>query len=469
MITSKPKHKIKRMLPGSVPQPGELPQSSAAAGTPMFMSAESVAPKSRKLLRAKAGPPPPPARPVWVRQVMDYVEKEVPAARRVGTIAQLRKLLRRAILIEHSTIPPYLTALYSLKDGHNVESAQIIRAVLVEEMLHMILAANVLNAIGGEPVVNEPRFIPSYPLSLTDLLQPNTDDRDSKVLKHLWAAAAAETAEQDVRVGILKFSTEAIDTFIAIETPEPQGPGSDGPITTIGQFYTLIIHGLEKLEEEAQRRGKTIFTNDPVRRARQLGPEHYYGSGGGAFPVTNLESARAALGEIICQGEGFKEVCFKEGTDLGEYEELGHYFRFMQIKKGRYYTDGDKPGDDPTGPPLVVEWDQVYDMKPNPELEDYAGDPELKALGRHFNETYLTLLDQIQRAFTGDPDKLQEAVVTMFELKYDAGGLVRVPIGAGPQTAGPIFGPGTRRSPRPPVAAAPLKRAAKSSPGRKGK
>ncbi|HVG30542.1 MAG TPA: ferritin-like domain-containing protein, partial [Pyrinomonadaceae bacterium] len=295
-----------------------------------------------------------------------------------------------------------------------------------------------------EPVVNEPRFIPSYPLSLTDLLQPATDDRDSKVLRHLWAAAEAETAEQDVRVEILKFSPEAIDTFVAIETPEPQGPGADDSITTIGQFYTLIIHGLEKLEEEAQSRGKTIFTKDPVRRARQLGPEHYYGSGGGAFPVTDLESARAALGEIICQGEGFKDVCYKAGTDLGEYEELGHYFRFMQIKKGRYYAEGDRPGDDPTGPPLRVDWGAVYDMKPNPKLKDFKHDPGLEALGRSFNETYLLLLDQIQRAFTGEPEALQDAVVTMFDLKYAAGGLLRVPLGDGPQTAGPVFGPGAR-------------------------
>jgi hypothetical protein len=461
MITSKPKHRIKRMLPGDLPQPGELPESeeSPSGDDAAFESAASpVALKSMAFKSvaldadAPAADAPAATRPRWVRDVLDYVEREVPVEARVQNLAQLHKLLRRAVLIEHSTVPPYLTALYSIKDGTNVESVRIIRAVLVEEMLHMILAANVLNAVGGEPVVNEPRFIPSYPLDLTDLLEPNTDDEDSKVLRFLAERADADSSDADggdhgkgVRVNILKFSKRAIDTFVAIETPEPEGPSaSGGAIGTIGQFYTLVIHGMERLEEEARARGQTIFTDDPARLARQIGPEHYYGSGGGAFMVTDLDRARAALGEIICQGEGFKEICYDQSTDLGEYEELGHYFRFMQIKKGRYYAVGDHPGDDPTGPPLKVDWGAVYDMKPNPKLKDFKHDPGLEALGRGFNETYLLLLDQIQRAFMGAPEALQDAVVTMFDLKYAAGGLMRVPLADGTQTAGPVFGPGSR-------------------------
>jgi hypothetical protein len=474
MITAKPKYKIKRMLPDELPQPADLPESeeslvgdgagfksAVAESAPMLRGAKAPAKAPARASKAKAparalkgAAPPPPARPGWVQRVFDYVEKELPAEAQVENIAQLHKLLRRALLVEHSTIPPYLTALYSIKEGTNIESVNIIRGVLVEEMLHMILAANVLNAVGGEPVVNEPRFIPSYPLDLTDVLQPNTDDEDSKVLKYLAELAESDDSEavgdgheKHVRIDILKFSEKAIDTFIAIETPEPEGPGADGPITTIGQFYTLIIHGMEKLEAEARRKGKTIFTDDPARLARQIGPEHYYGSGGGAFMVTDLDRARDALGEIICQGEGFKDVCYKQSTDLGEIDELGHYFRFIQIKKGHYYAPGNHPGQDPTGLPLKVDWNAVYNMKPNPKLKDFRGDPGLEAMGRQFNDAYLRLLDQIQRAFTGEPEALQEAVATMFDLKYTAGGLLRVPLADGKHMAGPIFGPGSRRAP----------------------
>ncbi len=56
-----------------------------------------------------------------------------------------------AIKLEHATIPPYLTALYSIKPDprkSNHDSYNIIRAVAVEEMLHLTLAANLLNAVG---------------------------------------------------------------------------------------------------------------------------------------------------------------------------------------------------------------------------------------------------------------------------------------------------------------------------------
>ena len=43
-------------------------------------------------------------------------------------------------------------------------------------MLHMTIAANVLNAIGGKPVINKPHFIPHYPgplpLNIGDLIVP---------------------------------------------------------------------------------------------------------------------------------------------------------------------------------------------------------------------------------------------------------------------------------------------------------
>jgi hypothetical protein len=38
-----------------------------------------------------------------------------------GTLAGLRSALQNAIELEHSTIPPYLYALYSLRQNRNVE------------------------------------------------------------------------------------------------------------------------------------------------------------------------------------------------------------------------------------------------------------------------------------------------------------------------------------------------------------
>ena len=67
------------------------------------------------------------------------------------SLAAVQAALQQAVELEHATIPLYLYALYSLVPGKNDAIAAIIQSVVVEEMLHMTLACNVLNAIGGAP------------------------------------------------------------------------------------------------------------------------------------------------------------------------------------------------------------------------------------------------------------------------------------------------------------------------------
>lgn len=64
-------------------------------------------------------------------------------------IEELHWQLQSAMTLELSTIPPYLTAWLSLKTeyGRNKEIAAILKSVFVEEMLHMSLAGNILNAV----------------------------------------------------------------------------------------------------------------------------------------------------------------------------------------------------------------------------------------------------------------------------------------------------------------------------------
>jgi hypothetical protein len=33
-------------------------------------------------------------------------------------------------------------------------------------MMHMTIACNILNALGGEPIISKPHFVPSYPTHL---------------------------------------------------------------------------------------------------------------------------------------------------------------------------------------------------------------------------------------------------------------------------------------------------------------
>src|ERR1700759_1622945 len=80
-----------------------------------------------------------------------------------GTLDGLKSALQNAIELEHATIPPYLYALYSIRQDTNAEIAALIKSVVVQEMLHMAIDCNVLNAIGGHPRIDDPRFVPKYP------------------------------------------------------------------------------------------------------------------------------------------------------------------------------------------------------------------------------------------------------------------------------------------------------------------
>src|SRR5580698_10960616 len=84
----------------------------------------------------------------------------------IEAVSQLQAYLQVAIRLEHATIPPYLTAAYTAKIESNKASIDAITAVAKEEMLHLTLAANLLNAVGGSPDLLGADFVPSYPCPL---------------------------------------------------------------------------------------------------------------------------------------------------------------------------------------------------------------------------------------------------------------------------------------------------------------
>ncbi|HUB61247.1 MAG TPA: ferritin-like protein [Puia sp.] len=327
----------------------------------------------------------------------------------IDSPAKLRKKLQDAIKIELATIPPYLTALYSIVAGTNRVATGIIRSVAMEEMLHLCLAANLLNAVGGEPVIDH-----STTLDYPDFLPENSNR---------------------FKVGLVKFSPEAINTFLDIERPvKDSRPPEGDKFRSIGQFYLAVLKAMEDL-------GAGIFIED---HSKQITSDHYYGSGGKIVPVTNLKTARQAVNEIIGQGEGIDHT-IEDGIpgNFGDEIELAHYFRFNEIKEGRKYRVGDNTQDPPSGEPVEVDWGAVYNMKPNPRLTDYDHNPQLAEQARNFNKTYADLLRNIHSACNGCQDDLKKAIPLMYELKYQAIGLMKTPIGQGELTAGPTFEPVT--------------------------
>lgn len=336
----------------------------------------------------------------------------------MDSIADLRSALQTAIELEHATIPPYLTANFTLFETGNDQISGIIGSVLGEEMLHLSIACNVLNAIGGSPVLNKPGFIPRFPGPLPG------------------------SVEKGLIVTIEKFSKELVrDVFMEIETPED--PIVIGRVSmpededmTIGQFYNGIIDKIKALEKDAIKHGKTIFTGDP---ANQMTYEKFY-SPKLLYPVTDEKTAVDSINIIIDQGEGSTTSPFVDADADGNVDEVAHYYRFEEIYEGKSILP--KPGSKTEyifgAPEIPFHPEKVANMWPNPKMDDYPKDSLAYQNSKMFNYNYTSLLNSLHETFNGEPDKMNTALGIMFSLRLYALKLLAIP---DPNHPGYVAGP----------------------------
>jgi Ferritin-like len=305
--------------------------------------------------------------------------------------AKLLAWLQTAIELELSTIPPYMVALLSMKPEANREAADLIRGVMIEEMLHLALVANVMNAVGGTVRLG-PDNLPSYPLRLNF------------------------EGKRDFLVNLAPFSADNIQTFMKIEEPQALAAPAvkmvkeiDVPGLTIGEFYTNIVALLGEL-------GPSVFTGDP---ARQLHDDYYWGGGNRIIPVSDLDSATQALDVVIVQGEGA----------MSPGDPLGHYYRFAEIFYQRRYAPGDDLTKPPTGAPLPVDYTAVYPIKVNPKSSDYPPGSAVAKLNDTFNARYTMMIEELEQALTGQPKVLYTAIMNgMHGLTSVAASMMSTPI-----------------------------------------
>jgi rubrerythrin len=298
----------------------------------------------------------------------------------------LHDLLRQAIRLEHATIPPYLTAAYSLQFGTNETIRASIVNIATEEMLHMAIVTNVLNAIGGSPEIDRADFVPTYP----GVLPMNIGS--------------------SVEVGLKRFSKALVhDTFMKIEEPEnplefPTAALTDELLpsfATIGAFYLAVIEKIEEL-------GDAIFTGDPARQviAGAHFPAHQL------FAITNAETATRALNQIIKEGEGTSSLPFDDEN------ELAHYYRFAAIYHGReLVADSSSPkGYSYTGTEIPFEPTQIWNIPDNPKISDYPDGSVERDKVEAFSRAYSNMLRILQRAFDGAPAQIGAARAAMHQL-----------------------------------------------------
>lgn len=318
----------------------------------------------------------------------------------------VQQALVTAVRLEHSTIPLYLYALYSLDEQRNAAVADIVQSVVVEEMLHMTLACNLLNAVGGTPRLDDPGFLPLFPGTLPGQIE-------SDQVFHLRA-----------------FSNEQLKDFMRLE--EPDRPlafrvaalAEGGPdYRTIGDFYRAIATQM-----------KALAPSDFQQR-NQVGPEQFRG----AVVVKDLSSALSAIQIIIDQGEG---------TDQSPEEVFGddvaHYYRFAEVFHGRRLVPNPKAGPGApvedryiyAGDPVVFDPAGCYAVPTDPKSAGYPAGSAARRLCDGFNYTYTSLLKRLNAAFNGKPEQIGPAIRLMMSLRQQAKDMM-----TGINPAGAFVGP----------------------------
>ncbi|MDG1332821.1 MAG: ferritin-like domain-containing protein [Crocinitomicaceae bacterium] len=320
---------------------------------------------------------------------------------------RIQQKLQKAVELEFATIPPYLAAWFSIAPGTNTEASSIIRSVFMEEMLHMILAANVLNSVGGKVQLNKDT-IPQYPLLL---------DFDGKLFR-----------DREFEVNLERLSPASLCTFLQIELPDGWDWQKDHPKAckpdkkkspddsefevsryTIGDFYDEIKADLKALVAAAGGDESKVFIGD---EEHQIDVNFYWKGGGLPVKVTNLETAFEAIDVIKEQGEGATETVLDGDHEFfGQDEEVAHFYRFNEVLMEQYYQPNDDPKNPPTGDKFTVDYDAVSPIKTNATSIDYLYTPVLDKLNNEFNSAYTLMLQQLELGLTGQPHVLFSAII----------------------------------------------------------
>jgi hypothetical protein len=296
--------------------------------------------------------------------------------------------LHSAVTLELATLPPYLTALWSIK-AEKSPVAVSLREVVQEEMQHMSYACNILKAIGERPLIAGQ--VPEYP-----------------------AKGLPGGVMPDLVVNIAGLTRESLETFMTIEQPEvdvvtgqtPRVVDQPGKFATIGEFYDEIAKVLGEV-------------NPPISIQGQLnGPRT-------GQSINDLKSAQKAIGIIKQQGEGGSSTPLDFGPD-----DLSHYYRFGEVYEGRKL--------------VLVEsepkrWAYAGDAVPFPEVWPVADLPRggydldrvtgaVIHLLDKFDESFTRLVDILQETWDkGDHAAFLRSIEEMFQMQEYALSLMKTP------------------------------------------
>jgi hypothetical protein len=299
-----------------------------------------------------------------------------------------------ALQLELFTLPPYLTARWTIKNFGMDPVSKSIKEIRGEEMLHFGLVANMLSAVGGTPRIAATEVVPRYPGQLPGNVRPG------------------------LTVKLTRLDLEQVKIFMEIEYPQ------GGPIeielvayNSIGEFYSAM-------------RKAFVDINPPLDLSRQVdGPL-------GLFKVENLDHVKAAIDLISLQGEG------TSGSPEEKAGDLAHYYRFAEIAQGKKLVqDPETQKWSFSGPdvPLTDVW-PMAEIPQGGYLQADVPDPVVWNLMTMFDQQFSEMLRNLEMTWEhGDDQYLFTAISLMMQMGGTGRQLVQKPKPDGNGNYGPSF------------------------------
>lgn len=352
-------------------------------------------------------------------------------------------MLRDACELEHMLCVQYLYAAFTLKRGGDpgITPAQAamtqqwdqqLTRIAIQEMYHLMLANNLLIAIGANPYLWRPNFpqpATKYSeINIPSMLAPFDVDTASRFMcwekpdqPGWWDAVCAECGRKaHARLGLA-----------AAEEP---------PYNSIGQLYTIISDALTANPEWI----------DPVFADRQV-TSSLVPFSPTAVPITTAGQAAEYIDVIIVEGEG-----------APDWESTAHFAYYHQIVDqlnglGRSH------------PTAILAWPTVDNPVYDPDDLGDPGtspitDPAVREVGELFNELYHVFVDLLVRLFSPNGETaaqrqtLADFLLALMPLSIKPLGTLLTRLPAGAEYPGRFAGPSfelPQPPPPPPMRANP--------------
>jgi hypothetical protein len=321
-------------------------------------------------------------------------------------------LLAEASQLEHMIMCQYLFADFSLNEGEREELSgeqaeaverwrAVLRGIAVEEVLHLALVSNVMTSIGAAPTFGRPNF-PQRSTYFPESVQLDLLPFGEQALQHFLYLERPEGMERQDAEGFVP----AAPPREALSEQELIPRGQE--FLTLGHLYRGIEDGLRSLTEKLGERA--LF----VGSARAQPTPEVFGGWQQVIAVTGLESALAAVSEIIEQGEGAR----------GDWQEA-HYGRFLAIWEEYHALREADPSFEPSRPVLAAYTREPFDITAEVPL---ISDPHTHEVAELAAVAYELLLQLLMRFFT-HTDETDEQLKVLIDAAIDLMASVVRPLG----------------------------------------